>query len=173
MSFRALLDEIRTNLLQVTTRLQIPEVPFTLEPAKSEFGDVTCNIAFLTSKHLKKKPYDIAKMISDEYQKSPGALVSKVEPHQSGYLNSYANNAQLNRLVINAVQDASYGTVDIGKKSKIIVEHTSVNPNKALHIGHVRNVVVGDTVRAFLQRQTTMSWCSTMWMTLVSKWQTS
>ncbi|TBR11948.1 MAG: arginine--tRNA ligase [Candidatus Nitrosotenuis sp.] len=152
MSFRVLLDEIRTNLLQVTTRLQIPEVSFTLEPAKSEFGDVTCNIAFLTSKHLKKRPYDIAKLISDEYQKNLGTLVSKVEPHQSGYLNFYANNAQLNRLVINAAKDAIYGMVDIGKKSRVIVEHTSVNPNKALHIGHVRNVVVGDTIARILSK---------------------
>lgn len=152
MSFRVLLDEIRSNLLQVTTRLQIPEVSFTLEPAKSEFGDVTCNIAFLTSKHLKKKPYDIAKLISDEYKKDLGTLVSKVEPHPSGYLNFYANNAQLNRLVINAAKDENYGAVDIGKKSKVIVEHTSVNPNKALHIGHVRNVVIGDTIARILAK---------------------
>ncbi|TBR26011.1 MAG: arginine--tRNA ligase [Candidatus Nitrosotenuis sp.] len=152
MSFRVLLDEIRSNLLQVTTKLQIPEVFFTLEPAKSEFGDVTCNVAFLASKHLKKKPYDIAKMISDEYQKTTSPLVSKVEPHQSGYLNFYANNAQLNRLVISATQDPNYGMVDIGKKSKVIVEHTSVNPNKALHIGHVRNVVIGDTIARILTK---------------------
>ena len=81
-----------------------------------------------------------------------GALVSKVEPHQSGYLNFYANNASLNRLVITATQDANYGTVDIGKKSKVIVEHTSVNPNKALHIGHVRNVVIGDTIARILTK---------------------
>lgn len=152
MSFRVLLDQIRSNLFQVTTRLQIPDVSFTLEPAKSGFGDVTCNIAFLAAKHLKKKPYDIAKLISDEYQKNLGTLVSKVEPHQSGYLNFYANNAQLNRLVINAAQDANYGVVDIGQKSKVIVEHTSVNPNKALHIGHVRNVVVGDTIARILRK---------------------
>ena len=36
--------------------------------------------------------------------------------------------------------------LDIGKNRKIIVEHTSVNPNKALHIGHIRNVVLGDIV---------------------------
>lgn len=152
MSFRILLDEIRSNLLQITKRLQIPEMPFALEPAKSGFGDVTCNIAFLTSKHLKKKPYDIAKLISDEYQKSLGTLVSKVEPHQSGYLNFYANNAALNRLIITAAKDELYGVVDIGKKSKVIVEHTSVNPNKALHIGHVRNVVIGDTIARILTK---------------------
>lgn len=152
MSFRTLLDEIRSNLLQITKALQIPDVPFTLEPAKSEFGDVTCNVAFLASKHLKKKPYDIAKLISDEYQKNMGTLVSKVEPHQSGYLNFYANDAHLNKLVIIAAQDPNYGAIDIGKKSKVIVEHTSVNPNKALHIGHVRNVVVGDTVARILSK---------------------
>lgn len=152
MSFRILLDEIRSNLLQIIQRLQIPEIPFTLEPAKSGFGDATCNIAFLASKHLKKSPYDIAKLISDEYQKSPGVLVSKAEPHQSGYLNFYANNTSLNRLVITAAQDVNYGDIDIGKKSKIIVEHTSVNPNKALHIGHVRNVVIGDTIARIMAK---------------------
>ncbi|MFI5417190.1 MAG: arginine--tRNA ligase, partial [Nitrososphaerales archaeon] len=152
MSFRILLDEIRSNLLQITKKLQIPDVPFTLEPAKPGFGDATCNIAFLVSKHLKKSPYDIAKLISDEYQKNLGSLVSKVEPHQSGYLNFHANNAPLNRLVITAAQDKNYGEIDIGKKSKVIVEHTSVNPNKALHIGHVRNVVIGDTIARILAK---------------------
>ncbi len=152
MSFRILLDEIRVNLAQVTKRLQIPDVPFTLEPAKSGFGDVTCNIAFLASKHLKKSPYNISKLISDEYQKNLGELVSKVEPHQSGYLNFHANNAPLNRLIITAAQNKDYGTIDIGKKSKVIVEHTSVNPNKALHIGHVRNVVIGDTISRILAK---------------------
>jgi arginyl-tRNA synthetase len=123
-----------------------------LEPAKPGFGDATCNIAFLVSKHLKKSPYDIAKLISDEYQKNLGSLVSKVEPHQSGYLNFHANNAPLNRLVITAAQDKNYGEIDIGKKSKVIVEHTSVNPNKALHIGHVRNVVIGDTIARILAK---------------------
>ena len=152
MSFRILLDEIKSNLLQTIKRLEIPEVPFALEPAKSGFGDVTCNIAFLASKHLKKKPYDIAKLISDEYQKNLGTLVSKVDPHQSGYLNFYANNAPLNRLIITATLDKNYGAVDIGKNSQVTVEHTSVNPNKALHIGHIRNVVIGDAIARILTK---------------------
>ena len=152
MSFRIMLDEIKSNLLQITKKLQIPDVPFALEPAKPGFGDVSCNVAFLTSKHLKKKPYDIAKLISDEYEKNIGSLVSKVEPHPSGYLNFYANNTSLSRLVITAARDEHYGDVDIGKRSKVIVEHTSVNPNKALHIGHVRNVVIGDTIARILAK---------------------
>ena len=46
----------------------------------------------------------------------------------------------------------TFGDVDIGNNSNIIVEHTSVNPNKALHIGHIRNIVVGDTVSRILNK---------------------
>ncbi len=46
----------------------------------------------------------------------------------------------------------TFGNVDIGKNSDIVVEHTSVNPNKALHIGHIRNIVVGDTVSRLLKK---------------------
>jgi len=45
-----------------------------------------------------------------------------------------------------------FGDVDIGKNSTIVVEHTSVNPNKALHIGHVRNIIIGDTVSRILEK---------------------
>ena len=46
----------------------------------------------------------------------------------------------------------NYGGVNIGKNSKLIVEHTSVNPNKALHIGHLRNVAIGDAVSRILSK---------------------
>jgi arginyl-tRNA synthetase len=46
--------------------------------------------------------------------------------------------------------DFSY--LDIGKQRKVIVEHTSVNPNKALHVGHLRNVVIGDTLYRILKK---------------------
>ena len=45
-----------------------------------------------------------------------------------------------------------FGDVDIGNNSTIVVEHTSVNPNKALHIGHIRNIIIGDTVSRILEK---------------------
>jgi arginyl-tRNA synthetase len=152
MSFKILLDEINTNLAAITNELGIPDTAFVLEPAKEGFGDVTCNIAFLAAKQLKKKPYDIAQTISKKYEKFLGQLVAKAEAHQSGYLNFYVNNEQFCRIIIPATQEDDYGTVNIGKKSHLIVEHTSVNPNKALHIGHVRNVIIGDSVARILSK---------------------
>lgn len=150
MSFRVLLDEINENISKIVVDLGMPQTNFVLEPAKEGFGDVTCNVAFLAAKHLKKRPFEIAQSVAEKYGTFLGGLVSRVEAHPSGYVNFFANNAQLSKMIIEATQTASFGRVDIGENSRIVVEHTSVNPNKALHIGHVRNVVIGDTVARIL-----------------------
>lgn len=151
MSVKILLDEIHGNLTQIIDDLGIPQTNFVLEPAKGGFGDVTCNIAFLAAKQLRKKPYDIARSLAEKYAPFLGGLVSKVEPHASGYLNFYADDAMMAKLTITSAQGPNFGKIDLGKNRKIVVEHTSVNPNKALHIGHVRNVVIGDTIARILQ----------------------
>ena len=152
MSIQILLDEIKTNLTKILNDLNFPSVAFSVEPAKKGFGDVTCNVCFLLAKNLSQKPNEIAQKISENYNKHLGDLVVKVEAHPSGYLNFFANMDKLNEIVIkNSIKD-DYGSVDIGNKTKIVVEHTSVNPNKALHIGHVRNIVIGDTLVRLLQK---------------------
>jgi len=152
MSFRVLLDEIRKNLSIILEQEKISNVAFSLESAKEGFGDVSCNVAFLAAKTLKKRPNEIAQSISSQYEKHVGGLVSKVEAHPSGYVNFYADSGKLGKIVITQSQKDDYGSIDVGHGSKITVEHTSVNPNKALHIGHVRNVVVGDSIIRILQK---------------------
>ena len=152
MSIQILLDEIKTNLTKILNDLNFPSVTFSVEPAKEGFGDVTCNACFLLAKKLSQKPNEIAQQISENYNKHLGDLVVKVEAHPSGYLNFFANMDKLNEIIIkNSIKD-DYGSVDIGNKTKIVVEHTSVNPNKALHIGHVRNIVIGDTLVRLLEK---------------------
>ena len=152
MSIQILLDEIKTNLTKILNDLNFPFVTFSVEPAKKGFGDVTCNVCFLLAKNLSQKPNEIAQKISENYNKHLGDLVVKVEAHPSGYLNFFANMDKLNEIIIkNSIKD-DYGSVDIGNKTKIVVEHTSVNPNKALHIGHVRNIVIGDTLVRLLEK---------------------
>ena len=70
MTLRLLIDEIRTNIQQICSRLNYPKIDFEVsESSRAEFGDLSCNVAFLLAKSLKKKPFDIAKIISEEYQK--------------------------------------------------------------------------------------------------------
>ena len=67
MTFKILLDEINLNINKIIEELDLPKTPFVIEPAKSNFGDVMCNVAFLLSRHLKKKPSDVAQIISEKY----------------------------------------------------------------------------------------------------------
>ena len=125
---------------------------FVVEPSRSGFGDITCNVAFLLAKSLKKTPQEIAQELASAYNTSPSNELDKVEAHQSGYLNFFLDMHPFNKAVLSESQKENYGSIDIGKNSKLVVEHTSVNPNKALHIGHLRNVTIGDAVSRILSK---------------------
>jgi arginyl-tRNA synthetase len=152
MTFKSILDEVENNLNKILDDLKISDVAFTVEPAKPGFGDVSSNISFLLSKHLKKSPQDISKTLSEKYASFNHTLVEKVEPHPSGYLNFFANWEKLSQLILSESNLDTFGFVDVGKNSTVVVEHTSVNPNKALHIGHIRNIIVGDIICRILEK---------------------
>lgn len=152
MSFKSLIDEIENNIHKILDDLSISDISFSVEPAKPSFGDVSSNVSFLLAKHLKKNPKEIADILSEKYRQSQSTLVSKVESHPSGYLNFFANWEKLNQLILSESNLDEFGSVDLGKSSTIVVEHTSVNPNKALHIGHIRNIILGDTIARILKK---------------------
>ena len=152
MVYLKIISEIRSNLTNILSDLDAPLTDFVVETAKPGFGDITCNVSFLLSKHFKKKPADIAAIISEKYQKFLGGFVSSTEPHPSGYLNFILDDVTVNQIVLPSSIKKNYGSLDIGKNKRIVVEHTSVNPNKALHIGHIRNIVIGDTISRILRK---------------------
>ena len=152
MTFKSILDEIENNLHKLLDDLSISDVEFSVEVAKPGFGDVSSNISFLLAKKLHKSPKDIAEMLSEQYLKCTSTLVEKAQAHPSGYLNFFANWGKLNQLILSESYLAEFGDVDIGQNTPIVVEHTSVNPNKALHIGHIRNIIIGDVVSRILKK---------------------
>jgi len=152
MTFKSIIEEIENNLNKILGELSISDVKYTVEPAKPGFGDVSSNVSFLLAKQLKKSPKEITEMLSEKYQHCSSTLVLKTEAHQSGYLNFFANWKKLSQLILSESHLAEFGDVDIGKNSTIVVEHTSVNPNKALHIGHIRNIIIGDSISRILKK---------------------
>ncbi len=153
MTLRLLYNEIRLGVQQLCDTLGYPKTEFDIsEASRPEFGDVSCNVGFLLAKALKKKPFDIAQTLAQEYNKNLGTYVSEASAHASGYLNFVANYTKLVPDVIHSSLGSDYGTVNLGKNSKMVIEHTSVNPNKALHVGHVRNIIIGDTIARILHK---------------------
>jgi arginyl-tRNA synthetase len=152
MTFKSIIDEIENNLNKVLSDLSISDVVFSVEPSKPGFGNVSSNVSFLLAKQLKKSPQHIAEMLSEKYSHCTNTLVLKSEAHPSGYLNFFADWDKLTQLILSESYLDTFGDVDIGKNSSIVVEHTSVNPNKALHIGHIRNIIIGDTISRILKK---------------------
>ena len=108
-------------------------------------------MAFLLAKSLKKSPQEIAQVFVDAYDVNLDNELDKLEV-QSGYINFFLDTHKFSKAVLLESQKDNYGSINVGKNSKLIVEHTSVNPNKALHIGHLRNVVIGDVVSKILSK---------------------
>lgn len=121
-------------------------------PPKTELGDLAFPVAFELAKRIKaatgekKNPREIAAKLSEGLSNIEG--VAKVEIAGAGYLNVFFDRAKLFTDLVNSspTTDHRSPTTD-----KIIVEHTSINPNKAAHIGHVRNSVLGDSVVRILK----------------------
>ena len=150
MAFLNIINQVKENISKIIEEKGYDKVDFVVEYSRSGFGDITCNVAFLLAKNLKKTPQEIAQEFASEY--NLGNDLEKVDAHKNGYLNFFINTNSFNSAVLPESLKENYGSIDIGKNSKLVVEHTSVNPNKALHIGHLRNVVIGDAVSRILSK---------------------
>jgi arginyl-tRNA synthetase len=117
------------------------ELAIVLErPPKIEMGEAASPVCFELAKRLKRAPRQIAQEIANNFGEVDG--IAKLEVAGGGYLNAFFDRAAFWASV--RAQQSDQRRVASGEK--IIVEHTSINPNKAAHIGHVRNAVLGDTM---------------------------
>ena len=152
MALLKILKSIRELINSYLSENNISNVNFTVELSKPGFGDITCNVAFLLSKKLHSSPQDISQKIVDFCSKKLDSEISKVLSHPAGHINFEINFKNYTKSIILESIAKQYGDIDIGHNKKLIVEHTSVNPNKALHIGHIRNVVLGDIISRILKK---------------------
>jgi arginyl-tRNA synthetase len=117
----------------------------TERPPKIEMGEAASPVCFELAKRLRRAPRQIAQEIATGI--APIAGIARIEVAGAGYLNAYFDRADF---LANVQREARAKIVGDGA-GKIIVEHTSINPNKAAHIGHVRNAVLGDTIARILR----------------------
>ena len=122
-----------------------------LETPREQFGDVASPIAFELAKAEKRPPRRIAEELLAAIPADP--LVEKVEVAGAGYLNFHYSTPVLAAMVLGEIRKNAerYGSVDVGKGRKALVEFPSVNPNKPWHIGHLRNALLGDSVARVLE----------------------
>jgi arginyl-tRNA synthetase len=115
------------------------EIAVTVEqPRQSEFGEMAVPVAFQLAKQLRQAPKKIAAELVEEIGPIPGVVALEVAGN--GYI-----NIRLDRGAYAAALLRGDSGESAASGEKIIVEHTNINPNKAAHIGHLRNAALGDT----------------------------
>lgn len=131
------------------------KIEFQLDHAQDKkFGDFTTNVAMKMARELKKSPIQIGQQICEEILKDKSAqkFISKVEVMPPGFINFFvAPELLIKELVTINKLGQKYGLLKIGAGKKMVVEHTSVNPNKAMHVGHLRNMAIGDSVAGIMR----------------------
>jgi arginyl-tRNA synthetase len=138
-------EDLRTRVIDALARTyglapsEMPQVPVAIPPNRG-LGDLAVTVAFELARRLRKAPKLIGQEIAAALGTIPG--VARIECAANGYLNVYLERpAYLAERLSNRV-----GPADQPTREKVIVEHTAINPNKAAHIGHLRNAALGDTL---------------------------
>src|SRR5262245_213217 len=122
-----------------TLGAELPAVSFQYPP-RLAMGDLALTAPFDLARSLRQSPRAIAEKLAPALGTLPD--VSRAEVAGGGYVNLFLRRGALARELWAALQDPRTPDAPPGR---IIVEHTSINPNKAAHIGHLRNATLGDT----------------------------
>ena len=121
-------------------------------PRQREFGERATSVAFRLARERKRSPQEIASEIAARFDPAGYRFIAAVEPAGAGFLNFRLSYSEFIPHFVEAVTRAGalYGrSADVDVK-QVVVEHTSVNPNKEWHIGHARNASIGDTLARIL-----------------------
>ncbi|GAB4236597.1 MAG: arginine--tRNA ligase [Acidobacteriota bacterium] len=119
-------------------QIELPELTVEIPP-RLELGDLALTFPFELAKHLRRAPFQIAQEVVEKI--GPVPHVERAEPAPPGFINLFLDRVALFRDLLSWLRSPERTPAG----PKVIVEHTNINPNKAAHIGHLRNAVLGDT----------------------------
>jgi arginyl-tRNA synthetase len=123
-------------------------------PPNPEMGELSSAICFQMAREVMQRPVDIAVKIVEHINVGSSDLVDSVEA-VNGYINFNIDAGKFSRKVLETVlsEDDAYGFIHDDNPRKVMVEHTSANPNSPLHIGNARNSIVGDCLAKLFEHR--------------------
>jgi arginyl-tRNA synthetase len=157
LKFREFEAEVRDALLSAAKArgYKLTEVEL-LRPPNPELGDVSSPVGLRLARETRKAPGAIAKELAETIDSSANwRLIGGVQAHDSGYVNFRTNWGLFAYELIESILRPAGGVLQLdapGARMRVAIEHTNVNPNKALHIGHARNLVLGDSLVRTMKR---------------------
>ena len=114
---------------------------------KKEFGDFQTNFAMMSSKLIGKNPREIANTIIENFEKND--IIEKLEVAGPGFINIFLKNSFLNE-EIKKLENEKYDFSFLNIDKTVIIDYSSPNIAKRMHIGHLRSTIIGDSIKRIL-----------------------
>lgn len=150
-----LIDEIKNEIEEILRQsefLKHDSIIDTIEtPPNPEMGDLATNISFSLASKLRKSPVKISEEIIQDIKIPENSFIEKVE-NEGGYINFFFNYEKVAEKLLERILkiNEKYGSNDFGKSQEILIEYSAPNPNKPMHIGHLRNNNIGMSINNIL-----------------------
>jgi arginyl-tRNA synthetase len=142
-------DELARELARaIQERFAVTHQPVVEVPPRRELGDLATPAPMQLARTLKRNPRAIADELAAALR--PPRLVREVKVLGAGYLNVFLDRPAFAAALLASAAPPASAPASAVRPGKVIVEHTNINPNKAAHIGHLRNAVLGDVLAACL-----------------------
>ncbi len=147
----------KTYLAQEQIQIDVEQLPIDLRfSAQASFGDYSVPVmSWAVKNKLGRPPMQIAEALADILRNMQLSAIQEITATRPGYLNFRLNRPDVGKALIERVLEAGpdFGQSDAGVGTKVVVEHTAINTNKAAHVGHLRNSCLGDTLARMLRSQ--------------------
>ena len=123
-----------------------------LVPAKPEFGDFQCNAALPLAKKMKEKPRDLAEKLMATLSKDVHDVVATMDISGPGFINLHLSDSYLKSKLTAMLRDPQRLAISpVTLKQRVIVDFSSPNIAKEMHVGHLRSTIIGDSLSRVLE----------------------
>lgn len=150
-------EAVQTYLEQEHIAFDIAQLPIDLRfSAQASFGDYSMPVMPWSGKNkLGRPPLPLAEAIKTILTNMHISEIQEITVTKPGFLNFRLNRSEVGKTIIERVLEAGpdFGQSTVGARTKVVIEHTAINTNKAAHVGHLRNSCLGDTVVRILRSQ--------------------
>ena len=147
MLVRGFLEELASEAIE---RAHGVRVPAALRPAEAEHGDYQVNGVMALAKQLRKKPRDMAEPVAIAL--AAHEAIAEAEVAGPGFINLKLDPAWLARELLAVARDGERdGVPQASKRERIVVDFSSPNIAKEMHVGHIRSTILGDAIQRLLR----------------------